>query len=309
MYVGFDIGGTAIKYGVLNDQGEIVEKAMVPTNHEKERLLQDLADITKEFQQRYDIKGIGVSAPGIIQKDGFMTTAGAIRPLYETNLKKEIEKRTGLPTAVENDANAAAIAEKWLGAAQGIDNYLCIVLGTGVGGGIVVDGKVYRGAHGMAGEFGYMMINELPEEGNIETSSLNLRGAVVGGLSRLYNAEKKAEQPEHEQPLDGREILQRVEEGEPLARKILNRYYEELASGMLSLLSAFDPEVILIGGGISANEVFMTGLQEKVMELAKRHGSISYLLGKTIGEIKPAELKNDAGMIGAVYTVKQQLFA
>ncbi|MGX6978069.1 ROK family protein [Vagococcus elongatus] len=306
MYIGFDIGGTSIKYGVLNEQGEIIEKAMISTNHEKESLLQDLANITKKYQQQYpDIKGIGVSAPGIIQKDGFMTTAGAIRPLYETNLKEEIEQRTGLPTAVENDANAAAIAEKWLGAAQGIDNYLCMVLGTGVGGGIVINGEVYRGAHGMAGEFGYMMINELPTAGNIEHSSLNLRGAVVGGLSRLYNAARKKEHPETEETLGAKEIFQRAEDGEPLAGQILARYYEELASGLLSLLSAFDPEVILIGGGISANEVFMTGLQEKTLELAKRHGSISFLLGKTIGEIKQAKLKNDAGMIGAVYLVKQ----
>lgn len=308
MYIGFDIGGTNVKYGVLTENGAIIEQGKVATNHEKEGLLNELTQIVHLYQEKYpEIKGIGISAPGIIQADGFMTTGGAIMSLYGVNLQKEMETRTHLPVALENDANSAAIAEHWIGNAQGIDNYLCIVLGTGVGGGIIINGEVYRGAHGMAGEFGYMMINDIPKEGNIELSSLNQRAAAVFGLIRLYNEAAITRDPQAVEVTSGKVIFDRFEAGEELAKEVLTRYYQDTAVGLINLLGAFDPEVILIGGGISSNEQFMDALKAEVTKLEKRHGSISYLLGKAIGEVKPAKLRNDAGMIGAVYQIKQRI--
>ncbi|MBL1224084.1 ROK family protein [Enterococcus sp. BWR-S5] len=307
MYVGFDIGGTNIKYGVLDETGQIIEQAMTETKRRKEDILQELTEIVQHYKKAYEIEGVGISAPGVIQKNGFMTTAGAIHSLYEINLKEEMEKRTGLPTAVENDANAAAIAEKWIGNAQELDDYLCIVLGTGVGGGIVLNGQVYRGAHGMAGEFGYMMIDELPPSGNIEAVSLNWRGAVVGGLYPQYNKALRKEEPKAVAVKDARVIMERAKAGEAVAVAVLDRYYQDLAVGMINLIGSFDPEMILIGGGISANEEFMQQLIEKIDLLEERHESIRFLKDKTIGKIQPAKLRNDAGMIGAVYQVKQLL--
>ncbi|WP_086350886.1 ROK family protein [Candidatus Enterococcus clewellii] len=307
MYVGFDIGGTNVKYGVLDEHGQIIEKAMIETKTKKENILDDLVKVVDDYKKRYAIEGIGISAPGVIQKNGFMTTAGAIQSLYETNLKEEMEERTCLPTAVENDANAAAIAEKWIGNAQKLDNYLCIVLGTGVGGGIVINGQVYRGAHGMAGEFGYMMIDDLPSSGNIEAVSLNWRGAVVGGLYPQYNRALRKEQSDAVAVKDAKVIMERAKNGERIAQKVLDRFYQDLAVGMLNLIGSFDPEVILIGGGISANEEFIQQLTKKIDVLEERHESIRFLKDKTIGKIQPAKLKNDAGMIGAVYQVRQFL--
>ncbi|WP_321384426.1 ROK family protein [uncultured Enterococcus sp.] len=307
MYVGFDIGGTNIKYGVLDETGQIIEQAMTETKRRKEDILQELTAIVQRYKKTYEIEGVGISAPGVIQKNGFMTTAGAIHSLYEINLKEEMEKLTGLPTAVENDANAAAIAEKWIGNAQELDDYLCIVLGTGVGGGIVLNGQVYRGAHGMAGEFGYMMIDELPASGNIEAVSLNWRGAVVGGLYPQYNKALRKEEPKAVAVKDARVIMERAKAGEAIAVAVLDRYYQDLAVGMINLIGSFDPEMILIGGGISANEEFMQQLIEKIDLLEERHESIRFLKDKTIGKIQPAKLRNDAGMIGAVYQVKQLL--
>lgn len=307
MYVGFDIGGTNIKYGVLDEKGKIIEKAMIETKRKKEEILQELTGIVQCYKKGHEIEGIGISAPGVIQKDGFMTTAGAIHSLYEINLKEEMERRTGLPTAVENDANAAAIAEKWIGNAQELDNYLCIVLGTGVGGGIVINGQVYRGAHGMAGEFGYMMIDDLPASGNIEAVSLNWRGAVVGGLYPQYNKAQRKQDPKAVAVKDAKIIMERAKAGEAIAAAVLDRYYQDLAVGMVNLIGSFDPEVILIGGGISANEEFMQQLVDKIDLLEERHESIRFLKDKTIGKIQPAKLRNDAGMIGAVYQVKQLL--
>ncbi len=303
MYVGFDIGGTNVKHGVLNESGTILQKGMFPTKQQLEQLLTDLEATTKEYQKNYEIEGIGVSAPGIIQKDGFMTTGGAIPELYGVNLKEKIEAKIQLPVYVENDANAAAIAERWIGHAIGVENYLCIVLGTGVGGGIIINGKVYRGAHGMAGEFGYMLTREITDSENIEESSLNWRGAVVGGLCRQYNNHRKEKIP----ITNAQVIMQRAQKGEALALKVVTDFYQDLAVGLLNLIGSFDPEVILIGGGISANPEFMATLQATLSELEDRHESIAYLKDKTIAPVKAAKLQNDAGIIGAAYQIKSQL--
>lgn len=306
MYVGFDIGGTSIKYGVLDESGVILEKSAIPTSYEPAQFYQDLLTIIEDAQNRHTIDGIGISAPGIVQKDGFMLTAGAIKSLYGENFKAVLEARTGLPVAVENDANAAAIAEKWIGNAQEAANYLCLVLGTGVGGGIVINNQVYRGAHGMAGEFGWMVIDQLPEEGNIEESSINKKTAVVGGLIRLYNLAGAAVTG-FEPTQDAKEIFDRAQQDEALALKLTDQFLTDLSVGLINLISCFDPELVLIGGGISANPYFWERLQARLTITETRHEAINYLRGQTIAPVRPAKLKNDAGLIGAVYQIHQQL--
>lgn len=307
MFVGFDIGGTTVKYGVLNEQGEILEKAAIKTSYVVEELLGDMEEIVVKAQAKYDIEGIGISAPGIIQKDGYMLTAGAIKPLYGMNLKQALEQRCQLPVSIENDANAAALAEKWIGNAQGIDNYLCMVLGTGIGGGIVLNGEVFRGAHGMAGEFGWMVIDQLPEQGDIEEVSVNKKVATVGGLCYQYNLAQQKNNPQAEPVWDARELFAREAAGEVLATEILAAFFVDLSVTLINLISCFDPEVILVGGGISANEAFTQRLQETLSTVKARHESIHYLEGKTIAPVRTAKLQNDAGMIGAVYQIYQQV--
>lgn len=308
MYVGFDIGGTNVKYGVLDETGTILEKKSMPTNYDFPTFVSELHEIVEGFKQTYStIKGIGISAPGIIQKDGFMLTAGAIKPFYGMNMKVELERLTGLPVSIENDANAAAIAERWIGNAKGMDNYLCIVLGTGIGGGIIINGEVFRGSHGMAGEFGWCLIDEIPVTGDIEEVSLNKKAATVGGLCYQYNLAQKKRNSASEDVWDAREIIKREASGEALATEILSRFFTDLSVGLLNLISCFDPEVVLIGGGISSNETFNKRLQERLFELIQRHESINYLKEQTIAKVRPAKLQNDAGMIGAVYQIHQQL--
>ena len=229
MFIGIDVGGTTIKYGVILKNGEIVKKGQMPTIHEKEGFLQSITALIKSLQQEAIVDGVGISAPGIIQKDGTMITAGSIKSLYGINLKQEIEERVKLPVMVENDANAAAIAEKWLGHAQNCENYQ-----------------------------------------------------------------------------DAVEIFQRGAQGEVVANQVLAQFFQDLSVGLLNLISTFDPELILIGGGISENDGFMARLEENLCQLKARHESIGYLEGRTIAPIRRAKLKNDAGMIGAVYQLMNQ---
>lgn len=295
-YVGIDIGGTSIKYGLVSAAGEIVAQASLPTAIEQEEVLADLAKIVTDFQDAgHDLAGIGVSMPGVVEADGMLTTAGAVKCLTGVNLQTELEERTGLATTIENDANAAAIAEQWLGAAQGIHNYLSLVLGTGVGGALVINDQIYRGAHARSGEFGWMLLDEQHDE--LEDGSLNFQGATVIGLLRIYNLKAQTNLT------DAREIFTRAADDELIAQHVLATYFRRLAQGILNLVVCFDPAQVIVGGGISVNPAFRTGLQQAYTELQAEHSSVRDL---TLPDIVPAQLGNDAGMIGAVYRRMQE---
>ncbi len=305
MFIGIDVGGTTVKFGLVTETGKIIHQGKIPTIHEKEGFLNSLVQIVGRLQQNQPIRGVGICAPGIIQKNGLMLTAGAIKPLYGVNLKLEMQQRLQLPVTVENDANAAAIAEKWLGQAVSYENYLCMVLGTGIGGGIVINNQIYRGAHGMAGEFGWMLLDQLPKVGNIETASLNQRGAIVGGLCHQYQLASSPEKNEY--PVDAIEIFEREKNGDPVAIRVVERFFQELAMGIINLISCFDPEAILIGGAVSDNPRFMERLNHVVQQLVAKHESLNFLKETRRISILPAKLKNDAGLIGAVYQVTQDI--
>lgn len=307
MYLGIDIGGTNVKYGVVNDSGKILDKSIISTYHDKNILLRDIIKVAEKYSKSYSLEGIGVSVPGIVQDGGYLLTGGSIKQLYNVQFKEEIESLTKLPIIVENDANSVAIAEKWIGNAINLKNYICIVLGTGVGGGIVINGELYKGAHGMAGEFGYMIMREFKEVKDIKKISLNQTGAVVGGLYNQYNLNLLKNGDETELNIDAKEIMKRAKDGNQIAINTLNNFYQTIATSIINLISSFDPEVVLIGGGISANEEFIQDLKNKFESIKKQHEDIRYLEGKTIADIKPAKLQNDAGIIGAAYLVRQSL--
>jgi len=291
-YIGIDIGGTSVKYGLVDENGVVSNKNSFKTKAEdKDGLLSDLLDAVDDMKAiDSNLAGIGVSMPGVVQADGYLTTAGAVKCFYEINLKDILEDKTGLSVKIENDANAAAIAEKWLGSAQGVHDYLSLVLGTGVGGALVINDQIYRGAHARSGEFGWMIVEY--DDIDVEMGSLNFRGATVIGLIRRYNQYS-------DQPIDdARVIFQRADAGEVLAKSVLKSYYHSLAKGIINLEVSFDPATVIVGGGISANTEFIDTLNETIEAVKKTHNSIKNL---DLPLVKAAKLKNDAGMIGAVY--------
>ena len=309
MFIGIDIGGTNIKYGLVTAEGKVVSKGIMPTRHAKDDLLADLESLVKSYQSETDtaIRGVGISAPGTIKEDGLMLTAGAIKPMYGVNLKEVLEARIKLPVQVINDGNAVAIAEHWLGNAVGIANYICVVLGTGMGGGIVINNQLYSGAHGMAGEFGYMITQNLPKDPaqDIEPYSLNFTSTVISGICTAYHtALVENGDPKAEISLDAREIMALAASGDAIASGVMARFYENVAIGLLNLVSLFDPEVVIIGGGISANDDFLHELSQAYDKVQRRHESIAFLMDKTFANLKPAKLTNDAGMLGAVYQLQ-----
>ena len=291
-YVGLDIGGTSVKYGLVDENGVVSNKDHFETNSDDQKaLLNDLTAAVKKIQAiDQDVLGIGVSMPGVVHADGFLTTSGAVKCFTGINLAQLLKERTGLPAKIENDANAAAIAEKWIGSAQGIHNYIGLVLGTGVGGALIINDQIYRGAHARSGEFGWMIVED--DDIDVEMGSLNFRGATVIGLIRRYN------QFSRQRVDDARIIFQRADDGETLAKNVLKSYYHSLAKGIINLEVSFDPELVIIGGGISNNTEFLNNLNKTIEKVKATHNSIKDL---DLPLVKAAKLKNDAGMIGAVY--------
>ncbi|MBE9388203.1 ROK family protein [Vagococcus salmoninarum] len=307
-YMSFDIGGTSIKYGVVTSLGEILLKAAFPTPQSRGAIVSGMYDVLQSCQKKYPkISGIGISAPGMVADDGTLIVAGAIDSLYGANLKQELGKYTDLPISIENDANSAAIAEQWVGNAQGTRNYICLVLGTGLGGGVVIDSKLYRGRHNLAGEFGFSLIEGVSSSGELESNTMNYKGAVVLGLISMYEEALAKEKIAVPKKIDAREIFTKANQGESIALAVLKKYYENLSILCLNIMSFFDPDKILIGGGISANNQFMTELLDTFESLFARHTSLANIGRENAAEIIPAKLLNDAGLIGAAYNIYRQI--
>ena len=309
-YLAFDIGGSFIKYGVIDDSGKILKKGKVLTPHAEKPFLKVLNDKVKEEQKVYhDILGIGLSAPGTPNFEGEMVNFGALTEMYGLALKAKLSNLTHLPVVVENDANAAAIAEKWLGTGKKYSNYMVISLGTGIGGGIVINNQIYRGGHGIAGEFGWVLNHGISRVGELEEKSQNFKSATVMGLLRRYNQSMKSiTHNAFTELTDAKDVIALVIIKDKVATIIFDEFLSDLTINLMNLTACFDPEVILIGGGISSNDYFMEKLQQKWLDLISRHYGLNRVSQQgLLTKIKRAGLKNDAGMLGAAYTLKEFL--
>lgn len=290
-YVGIDIGGTDIKYGLLDELGNILSSGKMKTSENGEDIISNIQVIVKELTVDCEIVAVGVSAPGSIRDDGFMITGGAIKDFYGINLKKILEERLKLSVFLENDANCAALAELWLGSGKKAKHFLFVGVGTAVGGAIIINGQLFKGANFNAGEFGYLIVESV-NDGNTRLSSLSLNGSVGHGVVDKY------EESTNKKDLDGKAIHDLSKSGEELSVKIVNHFYHSLAKGIFSLTTSFDPEIVLLGGAISKDKDFIIRLQKEIDQLQKGHQDMGAV---KIAKIKASHFLNDAGIIGAVY--------
>lgn len=298
-YVGIDIGGSSIKYGLIDETGYLLKRDQLKTQKEGNKIIESIQKIVDEFKNEHEISAVGVSIPGIVEEDGFLTTAGAIYDLYGIHLKNILQEKLLLPVSVENDAVSSALAEKWLGAGKNFSNFFTTVVGTGVGGAIIMDDKVVRGAHATAGEFGFMIVDEIVNN-DTRKATLSLNGSVQYGLVNYYYENQKGYYKLSE--LNGEKIYQLAKEGDKIAQQVIERLYQKLSMALFNVLTFLDPEVILVGGGISANKEFIEELNHRVEKLKKNHKDMSNM---TLAEIRPCHFLNDAGIYGAVYKALQ----
>lgn len=284
--IGIDIGGTKINACLIDEQGNIIERHMLDTEASKGRDVV-LNNINKSINaiSYKEASAIGIGTPGFIDsKNGIITFAGNINGWTGLNLKEAIEKSINLPVFVENDANIALVAEKWLGACKDAENVVMITLGTGLGGAVITkDGGLLQGAHFQGAELGHMM---LYPGGNYCTCGQY-------GCAEAYCAGPAISEDYFRltgKRLNGKEIFERVKEDEK-AQEVLNNYQSNLAYFLTSLRNVFDPEVIVIGGGIiNSKDIWWDGMIDNFKKYCNKPYNI---------DIRPAEFLNDAGAIGA----------
>lgn len=284
-FLAIDIGGTFIKYGLVNEHAVILESGREAAPKELSALLDLIDDLAQKYPQS---DGIAVSSPGAVGDDGIIYGSSALPYLHGPNIKELLEEKIKKPIFLENDANCAAYAEIWKGAAQGKKDIMVIVIGTGIGGSIMKEGKLHKGSQLHGGEFGYMLLDS-SKNGRNDTWS---RRASTAALIRSVAEVKKAA-PDS---LTGEQIFTMAEAGDQDCIQALEEFYHLLALGIYNLQYVYDPEIILIGGGISAREELITMIDDKLNDI---------LTGIPDARIKPriaaCHFRQNANLVGAVY--------
>ena len=293
-YAAIDVGGSAIKYALMDETGGIITKSSLPTPKESFAEFIDLiCRIINEFKKDYLLKGMALSMPGAVNVEtGIIDGITALPYIHGPNIKTILQERTGLPVELENDANCAGLAEGWIGAAKEVKDYLCIVIGTGVGGAVVLDKKVRHGKNGFSGEFGYMVMEDYLEGEKGKTwSDLG----AVGGLIKQVAKRKKMDPND----LTGKLLFNLAEEGDTEIQDEINKFYRRLAVGIYNLQFILDPEKILIGGAISQREGFIEKINQQLQ-------TMKYDADGFIVNVERCEFGNDSNLIGALYHFLQR---
>lgn len=281
----FDIGGTEIKYGFCDENFNLSEKKSVPTNaHESgKRIIERIVEIIKDCG---GADRIGISTAGQVDgvKGEIIFATDSIPGYTGTKIKEIIEAETGIPTAVENDVNSAAIGEAVFGAAKGCPNFICLTYGTGIGGAIYLNDKLFTGNSFSAGEFGHMITHAGGRECTCGGKGCYEAYASASALVKSVSDKLGRE-------MNGREVFENF--GSPEVRKLIDEWIDEIVIGLKSLVYIFNPSLIVAGGGIM-NEEYITDeinkrLQLELMASFRKVKVVKALMG------------NDANKLGAAY--------
>ena len=300
---GVDLGGTTVKIAYFDDTGKMLEKWEIPTDRTDngKNILPDIAASVKDYIARCyvnpaDIVGIGIGVPGAVMPDG--TVNKCINLGWGVfNIEKELSELTGYPVKSGNDATVAAMGEYWKGGGQGCDNMVFATLGTGVGGGIVVGGKVIHGTHGAGGELGHLVLNR----NETEVCGCGKRGCVeqycsATGIVRLAKKHLAAvNTPSSLRDLENltcKDVFDAGAAGDAVALEILEQVYSYLGEFLANLCCVLDPEVVVLGGGVSkAGKPLIDGVRKYYQKLVFHAAKDT--------RIELASLCNDAGAYGA----------
>lgn len=283
MFIGIDIGGTGIK-GVLADrEGVIFASGRTPTPKTAKEINQAIDSLARNLAKDADvpfskIKGIGIGSAGSIDSDrGKVITSPNIPAWHNYPLAKEVEKLTGKKTFIENDATVAVLGELWIGRGAKYRNWFMLTLGTGIGGGAIVDGQLLRGRNGVAAEFGHIPMDHKGKPcgcGGIgcfeQYASATALIALAKELCAKYPKSNVAAYAKS-QPLNAKVICEEYKTGDPLAKEAVDTVAYYLGVGIAALANVFNPEAVIIGGGISRNlAIFLPGIRKEIDRRAVR---------------------------------------
>ncbi|MFC4601175.1 ROK family protein [Cohnella hongkongensis] len=304
--IGADIGGTKIQVAAVDREGRVADRHLMPTEAQlgpaqvMEKLLSGIERTLSRMPDGAQIAGIGVGSAGQIDfASGTVAYAGDQLPGWtDTPIKSRVEDKFGLPGYVDNDVNVVAVAEQLYGAGRGLSDFVCVALGTGIGGAIVEAGRIVRGAQGCAGELGHVSVDfNGPRCGNCGNNGCVELYASGSGIARLgreliaESAERPAWRP------DSREIAQAWLQGDPQAARVMGVAIRALAAAIAGYIHMCNPQAVIVGGGVSeTGPAFLEALDREVrIRTSPSVGSVYRLL--------PAYVGNDAGVIGAAAQV------
>ena len=298
---GIDIGGTTVKIGLFQTDGTLLEKweIVTRTGNGGEAILPDIAEsvlskLNEKGIQKEDVVGLGVGVPAAT-KDGIVNSTSNIGWGYK-NVRKELEELTGYHVNVGNDANVAALGEMWKGGGQGYQNQIMVTLGTGVGGGIIIDGHIHTGIRGAGGEIGHLCVQEGETEvcGCGRTGCLEQYASATGvvRLAKRRLANNTDDTVLNMDAVTAKDVFDAVKAGDKVAMEISEDFGKYLGNALSEIAVILDPELFVIGGGVSrAGEVLLDYIKKNYLKNA--------LWDNNKVEFALAKLGNDAGMYGA----------
>lgn len=304
---GIDVGGTSVKCGLFRTDGELVEKWEIPTRTENNgsEILPDVAAAIKaKMEQRSiskeDVDGVGIGIPGPVNDKGEVACAVNLYWGFKA-VAQELSELTGLPAKAGNDANVAALGEAWKGAAEGAKNVVLVTLGTGVGGGIIVDGKIVSGHHGAGGEVGHAFVNrEETETCNCGNTGCLEQVASATGIvrvaKRILSESQEPSVLRDRASISAKNVLDAYKEGDALATECMNYVGSQLGGALAVFSAVVDPETIVVGGGVSRAG------QPLIDCIGKYYRKYAFSACKET-PIVIASLGNDAGIYGAARMV------
>ena len=311
MYIGIDLGGTNIAGGLVSDSGEIIKKSSLPTNSARgaDAVIADIARVIGILMDGLEpnvVNGIGIGIPGIADPHSGEVIACVNLNWYHEPLKAKLQSLVQMPIYIDNDATVASVAEFSVAQEGKYKNAVMLTLGTGVGGGILIDGKVISGHHGIGSEIGHMIVGEglydcnCGRNGCLETFASSL--AIIRYAKHLLIETPDSRILQYAEgdweSINGEVIFKAAMDGDPVAVKVIDRMVKYLSIGIMNIISFVDPEIVLLGGGLSnAGDFLLNRVNDAVQKL-------KYFKAVDCANVELAKLKNDAGIIGAAMYAK-----
>jgi len=315
VYIGIDLGGTSIKMGLVDQLGNIIDTLESPTPvkegyHQVLAVFSQMANqLCRENHYEWEnIVGVGVGVPALLDlQKGFVIEAVNL-DWYDVPLKQDLEKLWTVPVIVDNDANAAALGEMWNGAGKGVSHLICLTLGTGIGGGIIINGDIYQGANGCAGEIGHMTVKHhggrrcnCGRNGCLETEA-SATAIVLDALEQVREMSTGPLKVEYDRTgtVTAKSVVQLAQQGDSVCQEIIVKVGRIIGNSLVQMCYLLNPEMIVIGGGVAqAGKILFDPLIE-----AFNKAILPRVAENT--SIVPAKLGNLAGVTGAAWLIHRK---
>lgn len=299
--IGFDIGGTNLRAAVVSGEGEILDRIQVQSHSDASEMEDAIVRMVETLQRGHDVQAVGIAVAGFLDQHRRTLRFAPHLPWRDAPLQEMLSSRLNVPVVLEHDANSAAVGEHAFGVAREAQNWAFVSIGTGIGAALMIDGVIYRGAFGTAPELGHLPV--VPGGRPCPCGKRGCLERYCSGTAMAVTAQEIAvSENAPEQLWTGEKVIQAARNGQRIGQQVLAEFSQWLGVGLSIVVDMFDPELIVIGGGVSANhDLFLevAGQQAKTMVVGAGH--------RPFPRVLPAMLGADAGIIGAAEVARREV--